>query len=319
MIRTRHPRNGSGGAPRIVCAEPARCCCGGTAPGSAHSLRRGGRPAVEGREASPRLLADAARRIAEEAGAFLRSRLPGRRRISHKGKIDLVTEVDRASERLIARRIREAYPDDDILGEEKEKTDRGARRRWIVDPLDGTVNYAHGFPIFGVSVAVADGGEVVAGAVCIPLLGETFTGWRGGGAWLGGRRLRVSRTRTLEQSLVATGFPYDLHEQPGRIYHDLASVAQRAQGVRRPGCASYDLCSVAAGRFDGFWELRLHPWDTAAGMLLVEEAGGRVSTYDGGRYTIWQEEIVASNGRLHAELVARLSRRVGLARILRGE
>lgn len=260
------------------------------------------------KKTTPRALADHARRFAEEAGEYLRSRFSRRRTITHKGAIDLVTEADTASERLIAKRIRAAFPDHDILGEEKVNLDRGARMRWIVDPLDGTVNYAHGYPIFGVSIAVADRGRIVAGAVRVPMLDETFWAWRGGGSRLNGRRLRVSRTASLRQALVATGFPYDLHENPGRIYHDLARIAQRAQGVRRPGSASFDLCCVAAGRFDGFWELRLHPWDVAAGALLVEEAGGRLTGYAGTGFDVMAREIVASNGRIHREMLSLLAR-----------
>ena len=268
------------------------------------------------RSPSPSRLEAHADRIACEAGEWLRARFAGRRRIAYKGAIDLVTEADRGAERLIARRIRAAFPDHDILGEEKVNLDRGARFRWIVDPLDGTVNYAHGYPIFGVSVAVADRGTVVAGAVRVPMLQETFTARRGGGARLNGRGIRVSRAAALGRSLVATGFPYDLHENPGRIYHDLARVAQRAQGLRRAGSASFDLCCVAAGRFDGFWELRLHPWDVAAASLIVEEAGGRMSDFRGGRFDVFGDEAVASNGRIHRELLRSLQGNESLERIL---
>ncbi len=264
------------------------------------------RPGTGGGSPTRVALEALARVVAEEAGEWLRARAGGRRRVSYKGAIDLVTEADRGSERRIARRIRAEFPEHDFLGEEAVDRDRGARFRWIVDPLDGTVNYAHGYPIWGVSIAVADRGTVVAGAVRVPMLGESYSARLGGGARLNGRPLRVSRTASLGKALVATGFPYDLHERPGRIYHDLASVGQRAQGVRRPGSASFDLCCVAAGRFDGFWELRLHPWDVAAGALIIQEAGGRVTDFADRPFDLFGDQFVASNGRLHEELLRRL-------------
>lgn len=263
-----------------------------------------------------RALARAAAEIAVEAGALLAARVQRRRTIRHKGTIDLVTEADHASERLITRRIRARFPDHDLLGEERARLDRGARFRWIIDPLDGTINYAHRVPIWGVSIAVADRGSVVAGAVRVPMLDETYLAWTGGGAWLNGRRLSVSRTTRMVDCLMATGLPYDLHRNPGTIYHRLAAVGQQAQGLRRPGSASFDLACVAAGRFDGFWELRLAPWDVAAGYLLIQEAGGRMTDDRGGPFNLYGDSFVASNGRIHQRLLALLDDRRPLETIV---
>lgn len=237
--------------------------------------------------------------VAEVAGRVLREKFNRPLIVKHKGSIDLVTEADQAAEAAAVAWIRSRYPDHDIIAEEGDYGRLGNEFCWIIDPLDGTTNYAHGFPWFAVSVALTQQGEVVAGAVFNPLAGHLFTATRGGGAFLNGERLRVSRTAQLDQALLATGFPYDRKESTVNNYDHFVAFQQAAQACRRPGAASLDLCWTAAGRFDGYWEMKLKPWDVAAGMLLVEEAGGRVSDFDGGPFRLDGQECLASNGLLH--------------------
>ena len=240
---------------------------------------------------------------AEAAGDLIRRRFGTVLKVRDKGVADFVTEVDAASERLIRRRLaRTGLP---VLGEE-EGGGEGAHRLWIVDPLDGTVNFAHGYPVFSVSIALVDRGRPILGVVHDPTRRETFQARRGKGAWLGKRRLQVTRHKRLIESLLSTGFSYQrgtLLEKSlarfGRFHH-------AARAVRRPGSAAIDLAYVAAGRFDGFWETGLKPWDVAAGWLLVEEAGGRVTDYAGRPYRLGTADILASNGSLHRPMIRTL-------------
>ena len=222
--------------------------------------------------------------------------------IDYKGDVDLVTEADRQSEKLITARIRERWPKHDILGEEGTRTETGSEYRWYVDPLDGTTNFAHGYPVFNVSLGVEHKGELVAGVVFDPTRNELFAAEKGSGAWLNERRIKVSPVSTLGESLLATGFPsHKRHQNPNiYLYHQ---ITLRSHGVRRAGSAALDLASVACGRFDGFWEFNLNPWDTAAGVLLVREAGGVVSDFSGGPFQISSREVCASNGRIHDQLI----------------
>ncbi len=249
-----------------------------------------------------------AKRTAVEAGRMLLARRARRPRIEYKGAINLVTASDRASQALIQRRLGEAFPGHDVLSEEDLDTGGGSAYRWIVDPLDGTTNYAHGFPNWCVSIALEVEGVLRVGAVFNPNLDELFWAVRGGGAWLGDRRIRVSGANSLGKALLATGFPYDLRERPDAHFERFTSFCMTAQAVRRAGAAALDLCYVGAGRFDGFWESRLHPWDVAAGAVIVEEAGGRLTAYDGSPFDVMAREIVASNGRVHGEMLALLAR-----------
>jgi myo-inositol-1(or 4)-monophosphatase len=237
------------------------------------------------------------------AGAIQKARYGQELDIRHKGTIDLVTDVDKACEDAILEVIRSRFAHHDIVTEETHLERTGARHVWYVDPLDGTVNFAHGYPFFSASVAVAVDGRAVAGAVYDPIKDDLFTAERGGGAHLNGRRLRVSRTSELVQSLLVTGFPYDVHDDVDnklRLFRRFMGVAQ---AIRRDGSAALDLCYLAAGRIDGFWEERLNAWDMAAGNLMVEEAGGRVSRYDGSALALRHDEIVASNGALHEAML----------------
>jgi myo-inositol-1(or 4)-monophosphatase len=222
--------------------------------------------------------------------------------IQYKGEADLVTEADRASETLIRQRIRQAWPSHDILGEEEGLVDTGSDYRWYVDPLDGTTNFAHGFPVFCVSMALEHKGKRIAGVIYDPTRDEMFTAGLGTGAFLNQQRIHVSNTRNLKESLLATGFPsHKRHQNPNiHFYHQ---ITLRTHGVRRAGSAALDLCYVACGRFDGFWEFNLNPWDTAAGVLIAQEAGGKVTDFSGGPFQIDSRETVASNGLLHQPLL----------------
>jgi myo-inositol-1(or 4)-monophosphatase len=248
--------------------------------------------------------------LAREAGAIQRDRYETKLDIRTKSaSIDLVTEVDRECEALIVSRIEASRPDDAILAEEGGGLDRaGAPCRWIIDPLDGTTNYAHGFPRFCVSIGIESGGRTIAGIVYDPLLDELFHAIRGAGAWLGERRLAVSEEPDLGQALVATGFAYDVHGSREDNLDRFANILKAARGIRRDGSAALDLCYVAAGRLDAYWEFKLHAWDVSAGNLIVEESGGCVSDTHGGPAPASGEQVVASNGLLHQAVLSHLER-----------
>lgn len=241
--------------------------------------------------------------LAREAGAVLKDRFGRKHDIDYKGEIDLVTEADRLSEDVLTGGIRRAFPDHGILAEESAELDSRSEYRWIIDPLDGTTNYAHGYPMFCVSAALEKNGEIVLGVVHHPLLDETFVAEAGKGAYLNGRRLAVSTVPTLSRSLLATGFPYDLRTNPDNNLNYFVAMATRAQAVRRGGSAALELAYTAAARFDGFWELRLKPWDTAAGCLMVREAGGIVTDLNGGPHRLDSPHVLASNGFIHDEML----------------
>ncbi len=250
-------------------------------------------------------LLDFAIQTAREAGRILAKRFGRKIEISNKSEIDLVTESDLASERIIIDRIKTHYPRHSILAEESGTTNPGDQQsdwRWIIDPLDGTTNYAHGYPCFCVSIALEHKGRMEVGVVYDPMRDEMFSAERGRGASLNGRRISVSRTMNLSTALLCTGFPYDVRERNEFARH-FASFIMHAQGVRRDGAAALDLAYVAAGRFDGFWEEGLKPWDVAAGILLIEEAGGRVSDYQGAPFNIHTPPIVTSNGLIHEDMM----------------
>jgi myo-inositol-1(or 4)-monophosphatase len=246
---------------------------------------------------------DFAIRVAQEAGRLLRDRLGTRIDITHKGAINLVTDVDLASERLIVDRIATHYPRHQVLAEEGGLAESGSDYRWIIDPLDGTTNYAHSYPVFCVSIGLEHRGEIVLGVVYDPMRDELFTAERGGGAALNNRPVRVSATDDLMHSLLSTGFPYDIRTSTLTNLDHWANFAMNAQALRRDGAAALDLCYVACGRYDGFWELNLSAWDVAAGALIVTEAGGRVSDFQGGEFSAYKPEIVASNGLIHDRMI----------------
>lgn len=247
---------------------------------------------------------------ARDAGRVLAEKF-GRVTVRHKGDIDLVTDADLAAERLIVERVRSHYPRHAILAEEAGEIiaigGQQADYKWIVDPLDGTTNYAHGYPVFCVSIALEHEGQIVVGVVYDPLRDEMFAAARGEGATLNGRRMRVSDVGELNRALVCTGFPYDVRSRTEFARH-FANFIMSAQSVRRDGAAALDLAYVAAGRFDGFWEEGLRPWDVAAGALLIEEAGGRVTRYDGSPFRVYNPPVIASNGLVHEAMMEVLHR-----------
>jgi myo-inositol-1(or 4)-monophosphatase len=241
--------------------------------------------------------------IAREAGALLMGYFARRVTVEYKGDVDLVTEADRASEKLIVERLRARWPEHDVVGEEGARTDTGADYRWHVDPLDGTTNFAHGYPVFCVSIALVRKDEQLeVGVLYDPSRDEMFAAERGQGATLNGKSIHVSQTETLSESMLGTGFPsHKRHKNPN--IHFYQQLTLRSHGVRRAGSAALDLANVASGRYDGFWEFNLNPWDTAAGALLVQEAGGMVTRFDGSPFRIDSREVLASNGRIHGEVL----------------
>jgi myo-inositol-1(or 4)-monophosphatase len=246
---------------------------------------------------------DLARRLAREAGVLIRDALGRPQSVTEKSPVNLVTEVDRACEDLILAGIKAARPTDSIVAEETAPA-KAAGPCWYIDPIDGTTNFVHGLPHCAVSIAFAREGRIEAAVVHDPCKDETFEAARGLGATLNGQRIDVSKQLALSHSLLVTGFPYDRREHSAFYLGYFETFIHRAQDVRRFGSASLDLCYVAAGRFDGFWEWKLHPWDTAAGWLIVEEAGGRVTDFDGTSYDPWLPRILATNGAIHDEAVA---------------
>ena len=248
---------------------------------------------------------------ARDAGSLLAERFGRALRVTNKSELDLVTESDLASERLIIDRIKTYYPRHAILAEESGASSPATPEaqgewRWIIDPLDGTTNYAHGYPCFCVSIGLEHDGRMEIGVIYDPMREEMFTAERGQGAALNGRRIGVSTTPDLTGALLCTGFPYDVRERSEFARH-FANFIMNAQAVRRDGAAALDLAYVACGRFDGFWEEGLKPWDVAAGSLMVEEAGGRVSDYEGGPLSIYAPPILASNGLVHEQMMRVLS------------
>ncbi len=240
--------------------------------------------------------------IAREGGALLMQYFAQSVAIEYKGDADLVTIADRTSEKLLVERIHAAWPHHDILGEEGTSTKSGSDYRWYVDPLDGTTNFAHGYPVFCVSLGLEYRGELIAGVVYDPTRDELFAAEKGKGATLNGKPIHVSKTAKLAESILATGFPsHKRHKNPNiHFYHQLTL---RSHGVRRAGSAALDLAYVACGRFDGFWEFNLNPWDTSAGVVVVREAGGVVGNFSGGPFDISSREVLASNGLIHEELL----------------
>jgi len=240
--------------------------------------------------------------MAREAGALLMEYFRQRVKIEYKGDVDLVTVADRKSEALILERIRKQFPSHDVMGEEGTRIETGSEFQWYVDPLDGTTNFAHGYPVFSVSLGVARHGKRVAGVVYDPTRDEMFAAELGGGARLNSEPVRVSATANLGECLLATGFPSQKRHKNPNIYF-YHQITLHTHGVRRAGSAALDLCNVASGRFDGFWEFNLNPWDTAAGVLIVEEAGGKITDFSGGEFQIASRETLASNGLVHAALL----------------
>ena len=245
--------------------------------------------------------------VARDAGNILVDRLGRALQVSNKGTIDLVTEADLASEKLIIERIRSHYPRHAILAEESGASEGdpanplGSEWRWIIDPLDGTTNYAHGYPCFCVSIGVERAGKLELGVVYDPMRNEMFAVERGQGATLNERPIRVSQVEELGRAMLCTGFPYNVRERPD-FARDFTNFTMEAQAVRRDGSAALDLAYIACGRFDGFWEDGLNPWDVAAGVLLIEEAGGKITNFEGAPLDIYSPKVLASNGLVHESM-----------------
>jgi len=240
---------------------------------------------------------------ARQAGALLMKMSRGKLTVKFKSTIDMVTEADKASEAMIIKILRRTFPGDDIMTEESQDQRTASKRRWIIDPLDGTTNYAHGFPVWCVSIAFEERGLVKAGAIYNSNLDELFTAAKGKGAFLNGKPIKVSAEKKLLKSLLATGFPYDVHTSPDNNLANFQKFIKRAQAVRRPGSAAIDMAYLACGRFDGFWEIKLKPWDAAAASLMITEAGGKISNFSGGPYSLYYPECLASNGKIHKQML----------------
>jgi myo-inositol-1(or 4)-monophosphatase len=240
--------------------------------------------------------------IAREAGAMLMEKFKQRIGFTYKGDVDLVTEADKAAEKLITDRLRKEFPGHDLFGEEGTRTSTGSDYRWYIDPLDGTTNFAHGFPVFCVSLGLEFKGKRIAGVLYDPTRDELFAAEKGSGAFLNGQRIQVSRVNNLAECLTGTGFPsHKRHKNPNIFFYHVITL--RTHGVRRAGSAALDLANVASGRLDAFWEFNLNPWDTAAGVVLVSEAGGKVTRFDGSPWLIDSKETLATNGIVHQEMM----------------
>ena len=244
-----------------------------------------------------------AEQLAKKAGNLLIQKFNQKHVITYKGEINIVTEADKMSEDLIINEIGKKFPDHGILSEESPFIASSAKVRWIIDPLDGTTNYAHGFPFFCVSIALEIDGIISLGVIYDPLRDEMFSVLRNNGVYLNGHKLRVSSVFELQHSLLATGFPYDIRNSSENNLDYFNAMALKAQAIRRAGAAALDLAYLAAGRLDGFWELKLMPWDTAAGFLMVEEAGGTLTDITGEKWSANSPDILASNGLIHQQMI----------------
>ncbi len=293
---------GKKGMMKSKCAMNSACAC-----------RKIARPSVDKRRFFVAPYLRTALEAAGQAGNHQLRHFGREQKIYFKGAINIVTDVDKACERMILKILRRKFPEHDYVTEETDIAQTGKDFRWIIDPLDGTTNYAHGYPFFSVSIALEFQGRILLGVVYTPYFGELFYAAEDRGAWLmrdntrKRKRLRVSRIADLEKSLLVTGFPYSVREESRPHFAMFENFILSAQGVRRDGCASLNLCYIAAGRFDGFWELNLHPWDTAAGQLAVKEAGGFCTDFEGKAFVPAMRQIVSSNGQLHKPMLETIS------------
>lgn len=241
--------------------------------------------------------------LVRRVGGYLFEQIGRQKRIRYKGEVDLVTQFDRKSQDMIIRALRKEYPDYGILSEEDMTRRIEAVVKWIVDPLDGTTNFAHNLPIWSISIALEVDGEVVLGVVYDPTRKELFSAVKNSGAFLNKKRIRVSRIRKLEHALLVTGFPYDIRRTRKNNLSNFSKFARQAQAVRRLGSAALDLCYTACGRFDGYWELKLSPWDQAAGSLILKEAEGKITDFKGRPFDIYGDEVLATNGFIHKQMM----------------
>lgn len=244
-----------------------------------------------------------AARLAQQVGDDIVRRSRRNLRISFKGEIDLVTKFDRDAQKKIVSALSREFPDHGILSEEDINRNPASSARWIIDPLDGTTNFAHGLPIWGISIGLELNDKVVLGIVYDPNRGETFSALRNAGAYLNGKKIEVSNTRKLDRSLLVTGFPYDIRRSERNNLRQFGEFAVRARAVRRLGSAALDLCYTACGRFDGYWEMKLSPWDQAAGSLILKEAGGKITDFRGRPFNIYGDEVLGTNGSIHRQMM----------------
>ncbi len=249
-----------------------------------------------------------AKETAKEAGEILKKNLGRKNIVEYKGEVNLVTSQDKLSQEFIYQKLSSYFSNHGFLAEEELEKRSKAEFRWIIDPLDGTTNYAHGFPVFCVSLALEYKKRIILGVIYNPMLNELFWAIEDKGAYLNNKKIQVSSTQELDKSLLATGFPYDLRESKENNIEHFNNFVVQAQAVRRCGSAALDLCYVACGRLDGFWELKLFPWDLAAGMLIVKEAGGYLSDFKNRKINIYTKEIVASNGLIHSQMIKVLNK-----------
>jgi len=250
---------------------------------------------------------EVAEKAAREAGKVLKDNLGKVKEIEYKAKNSLVTEVDNLSEELIIKIIKSSFPSHDIFAEESGRDKRTSSHVWIIDPLDGTTNYAHTYPVFSVSIALEVEGIIRLGIVYDPMREEFFSAELGNGAYMNSKGIKVSQTRIVEESLLCTGFTHENEWMVDENLRHFENFIRRARALRRDGSAALDLCYVACGRYDGFWELGLHPWDTAAGFLVLKEAGGLVTDFSNKEFSIYDEEILATNGIIHDEMISVIS------------
>lgn len=241
--------------------------------------------------------------LACKSGSLLKEKFNDTHKIQYKGDINIVTEADKMSEDLIIYEIKRNFPDHGILSEESPAITGTGKLRWIIDPLDGTTNYSHGYPVFCVSIALENDGVIVLGVIYDPMRKDMFVAVRGEGAYLNNKKIKVSSVRNISRSLLATGFPYDIRESKENNLDYFNAMAIKVQAIRRAGSAALDLAYLASGRFDGFWELKLKPWDTAAGCLMVEEAGGVISDISGKKWHLQSPSLLASNGLIHKQMI----------------
>jgi len=242
--------------------------------------------------------------IAKEAGSVIREGFGKSFKIEFKtGENNLVTEIDKASEKVITDFIRKKYPSHSILAEEGSGEQNDSEYLWVIDPLDGTTNFAHGLPIFSVSIGLQKNGKTIAGVVYDVMRGIIFSAELGAGAFAKSEKIAVSNNDNLAHSMLVTGFPYNKKENPDKLFERFIALTKTARGVRRLGSAAIDFCYLASGVFDGFWEVHLHPWDICAGKLIVEEAGGRVTDFDGNKTNIFTKRILSTNGKIHEQVI----------------
>ena len=242
-----------------------------------------------------------------KAGGYIRKNIGRAKDVHYKGEINIVTDIDKKAENIIINTIKHAYPSHNFLAEEGTYAKKDSKFTWVIDPLDGTTNFLHGFPVFCVSIALEHKGKPLVGVVYDPTRNELFYAEKGRGAFLNKKKVHVSGIANIKRALLATGFAYNVKSAKDDNISRFARFIKASQAVRRAGSAALDLCYIASGRFDGFWELGLHPWDAAAALLIVQEAGGKVTRFDGSKYSIYDKEILASNSKIHSQMTKILS------------